>query len=197
MTVVVSDKKTRVESIPYRALWYDNSPQGNTPYLGDVFISGAFNGDSLLADDRELGGIATGRGYGSLIRLTRPYKGDIVECRLTLDAVAGTGSTLVRLYKGDFASDGVFAQGSYSDSRIALDHKALTGRDIPFILTTGDPFFLDGLDIFYVVPDRNASDFNEDGFVLGVEIVTDDFAGWTLNKFKVDCTVQLAEKSIT
>lgn len=177
------DFSLRRLAVPFRANWYDS-----TLTIGNVFESG------IAGVTGDLNVIGTANGDGGQIRLTRPYYGDIISAVLTLQATAPVLSpTTLRFYKGDFNADGVTAVTSYSEARIASDWFKISGFNAALDYGSQDNIFIDGMDITSIIPKRGDSDYNEDGFILGVDLVNRDPADWYLYNFKVDCTVQLGE----
>jgi hypothetical protein len=130
---------------------------------------------------------------GGLIRFCRPFAGDIITSKLTIIGTAPTGGTAkIRLYKGDFNADGVTAVTSYSEARIAADHLAITGSAAALSFTSGSPLIIDGVDLRRIIPKPGDSDFNEDGFILGVEVTgVPNPATFKYRDFKLDCTAQM------
>lgn len=180
MNRIISDLRRRTRAMPYRANWYDDEAT-----IGNVFQSGlSATGDLNLVMS----------GAGGAMRFLRPFKGDLVEARLTMQGVAPTQvPTQMRFYKGDYDTDGITAITSYTEARIASDHKLLTGLDVPISLSTEEVILIDGLDISKIIPKRGDADFNEDGFILGVELIGTAPGEIIVSQFKIDCTVNIAE----
>jgi len=130
---------------------------------------------------------------GGLIRFVRPFAGQIITAKLTIIGTAPTGGTAqIRLYKGDFAADGVSKITSYTAERIAADHKAITGRDTPFSFTSGSQLLIDGVDLMRIITKEGDADYNEDGFMLGVEVTgVPSPLTYVFKEFKLDCTAQM------
>lgn len=130
---------------------------------------------------------------GGLIRFIRPFAGEIITAKLTIIGTAPTGGTTqIRFYKGDFAADGITKVTSYTAARIAADHKAITGRDTPFSFTSGSQLLIDGIDLMRIITSQGDSDYNEDGFMLGVEVTgVPNPTTFKLREFKLDCTAQM------
>lgn len=130
---------------------------------------------------------------GGLIRFIRPFAGDIITSKLTIIGTAPTGGTAqIRFYKGDFAADGVTKITSYSEARIAADHKLITGRDTPFSFSSGSPLLIDGIDLRRIITKPSDPDYNEDGFILGVEVTgVPNPTTYIYREFKLDCTAQM------
>ncbi len=175
------DLSLRNKAIPFRANWYDN-----TSGVGNQFEPGA----TTVTGDLTV--IRTGNGAGGLIRLCRPHYGDIISAFLTLQATAPVlAPTTLRFYKGDFNSDGLTAVTSYSETRKAGDWFKISGFESALDYGSQDNVFIDGLDIGYIIPKRGDADYNEDGFILGVDLVNRDPADWYLYNFKIDCIAQM------
>lgn len=136
---------------------------------------------------------------GGVMRFCRPYAGDIISAKLTLNAVAPPSGVLAfRIFKGDFQADGVTAQpltyplasGYYSEERLARDWKRITGFNAEKTYGNMANVYWGGLDITDLIPKRGDPDFNEDGFAIGVQLDLKG-SGWVLWEFKIDCTAQL------
>lgn len=130
---------------------------------------------------------------GGLIRFVRPFAGEIITAKLTIIGTAPTGGTAqIRLYKGDFDTDGVSKITSYSEARIAADHKAITGLDAPYSFTSGSQLLIDGVDLMRIITKQGDADYNEDGFMLGVEVTgVPNPTTYIFREFKLDCTAQM------
>ena len=175
-----TDNALRRLAVPFRPNWYDSSTS-----IGNVFEPGSTTTGDLTC-------IGTALGNGGRIRLTRPYYGDIISANLTLQATTPVLSpTTLRFYKGDFNADGFTAATSYSEARIAADWLAISGFNAALDYGSQDNVFIDGMDISYIIPKRGDSDYNADGFILGIDLVNRDPADWYLYNFRVDCQVQL------
>lgn len=161
---------TRNTAVPFRAVAW-----------GPMDLYSAFG-------DRDNGNLA-----GGLIRFVRPFAGDIITAKLTIIGTAPTGGTAqIRLYKGDFAADGVSKVTTYTAERIAADHKAITGLDVPFSFTSGSQLLIDGVDLMRIITKEGDSDYNEDGFMLGVEVTgVPNPTTFSFREFKLDCTAQM------
>jgi len=130
---------------------------------------------------------------GGLIRFCRPFAGDIITSKLTVIGTAPTGgTTYVRLFKGDFNADAVTAVTSYTEARKAADHLAITGQVAPLSFAAGSQLLIDGIDLRRIIPAKGDSDYNEDGFILGVEITGGATpTTYQYREFKLDCTTQM------
>lgn len=130
---------------------------------------------------------------GGLLRFCRPFAGDIITSKITVIGTAPTGATTyVRLYKGDFQSDGVTAVTSYTEARKAADHLAITGQSAPLSFAAASQLLIDGIDLRRIIPAKGDSDYNEDGFILGVEITGGASpTTYKYREFKLDCTTQM------
>jgi guanyl-specific ribonuclease Sa len=168
--VGASNLATRNKAIPFRAVAW-----------GPMDLYSAFG-------DKDYGQL-----NGGLIRFVRPFAGQIITAKLTIIGTAPTGGTAqIRLYKGDFAADGVSKITSYTADRIAADHKAITGRDTPFSFTSGSPLLIDGVDLMRIITKEGDADYNEDGFMLGVEVTgVPNPTTYLYREFKLDCTAQM------
>lgn len=168
-------------AVPFRANWFDDSLT-----IGNQFEPG------IVTDSGDLNCIMTGSGNGGMMRLLRPYYGDIISANLTLQATTPVLSpTTLRFFKGDFQSDGITAVTSYTEARKASDWKKISGFSSALDYGSQDNVFIDGMDIMSIIPKRGDSDYNEDAFILGIDLVNRDPTDWYLYNFRVDCLVQL------
>lgn len=176
---IISDKRTRVRSIPFRGQWY-----AEAGIVSVVLENGQADGDLEAFAD----------GSPAQIRIARPAKGDLIEARLTINAVTpAIGGNSLQIYVGDFDTDGITPLTLSSDE-IKRRHAILTGFNAPFDYGSQDNVFIDGLNLMPLIPKRGETGFNEDAFIVGLDLVLKDFPSqWVLYTFKVDCTVQIAE----
>lgn len=181
-----SNLALRPTAIPFRSLWYDDTSQGNRFGSNANEISG------------DLGGkVSTGAMIGGAIRYCRPLKGDIIEARLTWQAVTAFGDFAeIRFALGTFASDGITAVAP-SNATILEHQKILFGTSNALNFGSQANIFFDGLNITPLLPKRGEANFNEDGFVLYLQIGSKyggaDTGGgaYTVYEFKLDCSVQI------
>lgn len=168
--VRLTDKGTRKTAVPFRAVAW-----------GPLDLYSAFG-------DRTNGNL-----NGGLIRFVRPFAGEIITAKLTVIGTAPTGGTAkIRLYKGDFAADGTNKVTSYTEARIAADHKAITGSAAPLSFNSGTPLLIDGVDLMRIITKEGDADYNEDGFILGVEVTgVPNPTTYRFREFKLDCTAQM------
>lgn len=166
---------TRKTAIPFRANWYDQASVGNA--FPDVWP---------YADLYNLK-----QGITGYIRLAIPAAGDLVQCRLTLQALNTTASTSIRLAIGRFAANGISVDTTMTAVERAKSHRALTGGDAALVFPAGTPILIDGLDLLKAMLKEGATGYNRDGLVLHIEITSANLAGWTLAAFKVDGSVQM------
>lgn len=177
--IITSDKRTRVNAIPFRGMWMSNLNFGG---IGNTLVDGAADGDLRPF---ALGGAAQ-------VRILTPAKGDLIEARLTINAVSPpTGFTEMRIYIGEFEADGITPKTLSSDE-IARQWKILTGFSEPAFWGVQDNMYFDGLNLMPLIPKRGDAKFNEDAFIIGLELVCRD-AGFVLFDFHVDCSSQMAE----
>lgn len=179
----LSDNSLRYKAIPYRANWYD-SQLG----VGNVLIPA-----STVTGDLNV--IATAVGTGGQVRFLRPYKGDIISAKLTMQGTTpySTGGHSLRFWKGNFAANGISLGTAPSADEKAASWKLISGFDAPLDYGVQDNVFIDGLNILPLIPKRGDADFNEDGFVIGLDLALKDFLSeWVLYDFKIDCNVRMA-----
>lgn len=173
-----TDKRLRVNQIPFRGTWFSNGALG----VGVQLIDGVADGDLKTFAE----------GNAAQVRIARPAKGDLIEARVTINAVSPpTGFTEMRIYIGEFEADGITPKTLSSDE-IARQWKILTGFSTPAFWGTQDNIFFDGLNLMPLIPKRGDAKFNEDAFIIGLELFNRD-AGFVLFDFFVDCSVQIAE----
>lgn len=177
---ITSDKQTRKNAVTFQGLWYSNTTSG----VGNSLDDGFADGD--LADFAD--------GNSALIRIATPAKGDLIEARLTINAVFPfSGVNEFRCYIGKFDTDGVTALGQNA-TEIARQYKILTGSAVSFYYPAQGNLFVDGLNLMPLIPKRGDAEFNEDGFVIGIELFSkDNPEDFVLYDFKVDCSTQIAE----
>lgn len=174
-TMSKSDLSTRRKAIPFRANWYDSDSVGNK--FPDV---------SPFSD---LYNLSTG--YSSNIRLAVPAAGDLVQLRLTLQAINTSASTQVSVSLGRFAADGINVDTTMTDAERAIITRKIMGDDSPLVFPAGTPILLDSLDLLKALPKEGEPYYNRNGFVLYLGITTANRAGWSLRTFKVDGSVQM------
>jgi hypothetical protein len=180
---MIGDKAQRFRAIPFRANWYDNFRIGNT-FINDGDITG------------DLSVIKTGAGNGGMVRFARPFKGDIISAKLTLQGEASNVTpTTLRIFKGDFDTDAITALGlsTYTETRIAEDWKKVTGESAAYSYGAAEAVLIDGLNLMPLIPRRGDSDYNEDGFIIGFDLDVGAPADWHLYTFKLDCLVRMAK----
>lgn len=181
MTTIISDKATRKNAVPFRGLWYSNLN------IGGVGVS---------LDDGQADGDLRPFSLGSAaqVRIATPAKGELIEARLTAQfTVPNTAGTTLSIYIGRFAADGVTVT-SLSNIEIARQHEILTGLTSPFTYGAGEEVIIDGLNLMSMIPRKGTADFNEDAFIIGLDLtLAGSSLQWYLSKFNVDCSTQIAE----
>lgn len=177
---IISDKRLRRNSIPFQGMWYSDNTGGVASNLAD----GNADGD--------LGSVLEGIGNGQ-VRIATPAKAQLIEARLTFNALALDGG-LFRVYIGRFDVDGITPR-TMTDTERATSWRKMTGFNDYLTIGFFDNIFLDGLNLHRDIPKKGEPDFNEDGFIIGIELFgdTSDPDDFILYDFKVDGTVQLAE----
>lgn len=173
-----TDKRLRVNHIPFRGTWFSNGALG----VGVQLIDGVADGDLKTFAE----------GNAAQVRIARPAKGDLVEARLTINAVSPpTGFSELSIYVGDFDTDGLTPL-TLTSAEIARRWKILSGFSAPLSVGVQDTYYIDGLNLMPLIPKRGEAGFNEDAFIIGLNLVNRD-AGFVLFDFFVDCSVQIAE----
>lgn len=179
MTQILTDKRLRQNAITFQGKWYSNYSGTAT---GSQLVDGVADGD--LAD--------FALGNAAQVRIARPAKGDLVEARLTINAVSPpTGFSELSIYIGDFDTDGVTPL-TLNATEIARRWKVLTGLSSPISVGVQDTYYIDGLNLMPLIPKRGETGFNEDAFIIGLNLNNRD-SGFVLYEFKVDCSIQMAE----
>lgn len=170
-----SNLALRPKAIPFRSLWYDGFDIGND-----------FDGQTIYSDL-----LKVMVGDGGSVRMTRPTKGDLVELRLTIQGTAPTGApTTLRFAIGTFDTDGITAIAP-SETTISQHMTALFGSSAPLSYGSEAEILIDGISLMPVIPKKSDPDYNEDGFVLYVEINGSETDDITIREFKVDGSVQI------
>lgn len=173
--ITSSDKSTREKAIPFEATSYRNNSGGvvGTGMIG-VTDAGLIRSSTLLVP----------------IRCATPDRGALTEAHLNLTMQVDS-LTNVKVAIGRFEADGITAETSYFATEIDSAHKAITGSDTP-IASSGGTLFLDGLNIFPLIPKRGHPNFNPDGFVVLLQFDRARVsAGDVYGRFLVMCSAQM------
>ena len=178
-----TDKRLRKNAIPFQGKWFSN-------YVGTQTGSQLANGVA----DGDLAAFAVGT--PAQIRIARPAKGDLVEARMSLNAVSSDGGfSEMILYIGDFDTDGVTPLALTRTEKLRR-HKILTGYAAEFTYGVQNNIIIEGLNLMQLIPKRGETGFNEDAFIIGIDYSEKNppvFSPFKLFEFKVDCAVQMAE----
>lgn len=170
-----SNLALRPKAIPFRSLWFDGYVIGND-----------FDGQTINSDLFKLM-----LGDGGSIRMTLPTKGEVVELRLTIQGTAPTGApTTIRIARGTFDTDTITAVAP-DENTIKRHMVALFGADTPLSYGSDAEILIDGLSLVPILPRKGDADFNEDGFVLYIDIMGSDTDDLEIREFKVDGSVQI------
>lgn len=180
---MLNDNALRYKAIPYRAQWADSQLGIGNQFVPDGIITG------------DLSVMRTGIGTGGMVRFLRPFKGDIIAAKLTMNGVTpATGFGELRFYKGTMNADGISLGTTPSNAQIAADWLKITGNSSAWFYGTQDNVFVDGLNILPLIPKRGDADFNEDFFVIGIDLfLKDGGSDWHCYDFKIDCNVRMAK----
>lgn len=179
MTVSATDKSMRKQQIPFQAKWFSNQA------INGAIIDTVGDGDMY----------AFTQGNSTKLRIARPAKGDLLEARMYLNAVTPDYKfTELSVYVGDFNADGVTA-ATLPQDEVVRRHKILTGLNAPYFYGVQANVFIDGLNLIPLIPKRGEAGFNEDAFIIGLDLTTPIgiHSNWTVWEFKIDCTVSMAE----
>lgn len=173
--ITSSDKATREKAIPFEATSYRNNSGGGiaTGMIG-VTDAGLIQSSTLLVP----------------IRCSTPDRGALTEAHLNL--VMGVhAATSVKVAIGRFDTDGITAVTSYTQAEIDAMHLKLTGLSAA-IASSGGTLFIDGLNVFPLIPKRGDTNFNADGFIILLQF---DRARVSANdvyrRFLVMCSAQM------
>lgn len=176
-----SDFSVKQKAIPFRATWWDDTGIGNRFDPDGVIISG----------DVEI--IRTGNGVGGCIRFSRPAKGDIISAKLYMNANAAIDAPTELMFGvGTFDTDGLTAIAPDFET-LARQHYIITGSDESFFYGSQANVFIDGLEFNKLIPKRGDADFNEDGWIMYIDMIIKEPTEWVLFDFKVDCLVQMGQ----
>ena len=179
----VTDKRLRRNAIPFQGKWFSDYVATGT---GSQLANGVADGDLYQLS----------LGNSAQVRIARPAKGDLVEARLSMNAVSDDSGFLeMMIYIGEFESDGVTPK-TFTLAEILERHRRLIGWSSPLFYGVQDNIFFDGLNLMPLIPKRGEAGFNEDAFIIGFDLASKDppvFSPFFLFEFKVDCAVQIAE----
>lgn len=181
MTISATDKRLRQNAIPFQGKWFSNYTGTST---GAQLVNQIADGDLKAFAD----------GGSAYVRIARPMKGDLVEARLSINAAFPvTGAAAFRCAIAPFSSDGVTAS-TLSLEEVDRQYKILTGQSSSFYYPSQGNLIVDGLNLMPLIPKRGETNFNEDGFIIYLELtIKDNATDFALFEFKVDCSIQMAE----
>ena len=164
-----SNKKTRDQAIPFEATTYSNSSSGDV----GASDAGLIRSATLIVP----------------IRCSVPSNGALTEAHLNM-LMNVNSSTTVKIGIGRFDTDGI-TPVAYTSDQITAMHKQLTGSTTPIASSAG-VLFLDGINIFPLIPKRGSANFNQDGFVVLLEFSrARTAAGDVFKRFDVMCSAQM------
>lgn len=165
---------TRNKAMPFRANCYDSYNIGNQ--FPDVLPwSDLYN---------------LSQGISSYIRLAVPASGDLVQLRLTIQALNPSASTQMRIAICRFGTDGISVDTMTAAER-AISSRLITGQEALLSWAAGEPILVDGIDLLKALPKEGEPGYSRDGFVLYIGLATASTTGWKLSTFKVDGSVQM------
>lgn len=167
--MITSDKSTREIATPYVALSYD----------GQTF-------DGITLEHLDDSTIVSSTRTLAIIRCCTPYGTNLVEAHLNLTITCSTALS-VKVAIGRFDTDDITAIESYDQNIINQQHEFLTGSSSA-ISSTGGVLFIDGLNIYPIIPKRNETNFNEEGFVLLLQFDRVRTGTDSLKKFEMICS---------
>ena len=173
--ITSTDKTTREKAIPFEATSFRNNSGGSVATgLAAVADADLIQSSTLLVP----------------IRCATPDRGALVEAHLNL-ILQVHAATNVKVSVGRFDTDGLTAITSYTQAEIDAMHLKITGSSTA-IPSSGGTLFLDGLNIFPLLPKRGDANFNPDGFVVVLQF---DRARSSANdvykRFFVMCSAQM------
>lgn len=169
-----SSLATRSKAIPFRANTYDGYNIGNQ--FPDVLPWSDLYNLSL--------------GLGSFIRLALPASGDLVQLRLTIQALNPSAATQMRISICRFGADGIGVD-QMTDEERAVSSRLITGQEALLSWPAGEPILVDGLDLLKALPKEGEPGYSRDGFVLYIGLGSASQVGWSLKTFKVDGSVTM------
>lgn len=167
--MIVSDKSTREVATPYFAQSYDGQ------YFDGLTLE-SLDDATIVSSNRTL----------AIIRCCTPYGTNLVEAHLNLTITCSV-SLSVKVAIGRFDTDDITAIESYDQTTIDQQHNFITGQSAA-IASSGGTLFIDGLNIYPIIPKKFDSDFNEDGFVLLLQFDRVRTGSDSLKKFEVICS---------
>lgn len=144
MSISISDKRTRDVAIPFEATTYSTTALGT---------DGGLDKGKIISSDLIVP-----------VRFSTPDRGALTEAHLSMNLTVGSPLT-VKVAIGRFNANGVDAVSSYTNAEIDDSHKKIFGTDNP-VASSGSTLFIDGINIFPLLPKRGSANFNADGFVL-------------------------------
>ena len=164
--ITSTDKATREKAIPFEATSYRQT-------IGATDAGLIRSSDLLVA-----------------VRCGTPDRGALTEAHLNLTMQVHSATT-VKIGIGRFDTDGITAVASYTQAEIDLMHQRLTGSSAA-IASSGGTLFIDGLNIFPLIPKRGDTNFNADGFIVLLQfsrarVSANDVYG----RFIVMCSAQM------
>ena len=168
MTKIVSNKSTRDIATPYVALSFDGQE---------------FDGGFISLDDATL--VST-TSLLAIIRCCTPYGTNLIEAHLNLTMTCSTSLT-AKVAIGSFDTDDITALETYDQSIIDQQHEFLTGS-ASAIASSGGVLFIDGLNLYPLIPKRGDANFNEEGFVVLVQFNRVRVGTDVLKKFEMICS---------
>ena len=126
------------------------------------------------------------------VRCSTPDRGELIEAHLNL-LINVIAATDIYVGVGQFDTDGITAKPVYAPSEVIAMHKRLTGSEAPISSSSG-VLFIDGMNVFPLIPKQGDAAFNQDGFVLLFlfnrsrnNLVGND----TIKRFEVVCSAQM------
>lgn len=170
MTKGLSDRTLREKAVPFEALpWSDSS-----------------NGDY---GDTDAGTLADGVTQTCFIRCALPMIGNLVSAHLQL--IQDVDSSLkVEVAIGRFEDDGVTPVTSYPDNYIENMSKLITGTD-DGVESSGSTLLVDGVTLFPYLPKRGDAEFNEAGFLLILRYSRVPTVNEIIRRFAVLCSAEI------
>lgn len=168
MTKITSNKSTRDVSTPFVALSFDGQEyDGTLESLDDATI---VSSTRLLA----------------IIRCCTPYGTNLTEAHLNLTITCSTALS-VKVGIGRFDTDNITAIEAYGGDVINQQHEFLTGSSAD-IASSGGVLFIDGLNLYPLIPKRGETNFNEEGFVVLLQFNRVRTGTDVLKKFEMICS---------
>lgn len=170
MTNIATDRRLKKNAAPFEALPFGLGRGGSSL---DTY--------TILESDLTI-----------FIRCATPYAANIITAALTLLMDVGSDIEL-KIGIGSFETDGVNAVTTTSQADIDRVHEIITGSSSP-LASSGGVLFVDGVNIWPVIPKPGSTNYNPDGFVVILQFDRARDGDDDLKKFFVLCSAEMGLK---